>query len=309
MGTLGQGNQGGYNAYNSAGGGGGGAGGVGGNASSGKGGNGGNGIQSDISGVATWYGGGGAGGSWNGAGGTGGLGGGGNAGGNSARSGSDGTPNTGGGGGGNGDAGGSTSGKGGSGIVIVRYKNAFGSAATFTSSPTSYINIPNPLSGDFTICFRLKTTDTSGTVRQWYNGIGLVDGEIGGTTDDFGVALCAGKIAFGLGKMNVNTDLTLFSSTNVNDGVWHAIAVTRRGSEMKIYIDGVENASSTNGPTAARNVSILRIGRVPTNSNPSLNGQIDDVRLYTSASKSFVDAAVTGPLTNFPQTNLAAYYP
>jgi hypothetical protein len=278
---------------------------VGGNASSGKGGNGGNGIQSDISGVATWYGGGGAGGSWNGAGGTGGLGGGGNAGGNSARSGSDGTPNTGGGGGGNGDAGGSTSGKGGSGIVIVRYKNAFGSAATFTSSPTSYINIPNPLSGDFTICFRLKTTEWSGELGPWYFGRGLVDGEISGAANDFGVSLAQGRIAFGIG----NPDVTLLSNSSVNDGVWHAIAVTRSGSEMKIYIDGVENASRNDGPTGGREVTNLRIGMQATGARGSLDGQMDDVRLYTSASTSYVLDALSGPLTTFPQINLAAYYP
>jgi hypothetical protein len=194
-------------------------------------------------------------------------------------------------------------------VVALPPASAFGSAATFAYSQSSYIDIPNPLSGDFTICFRLKTTDASGTVRQWYNGKGLVDGEIGGVTDDFGVALCAGKIAFGLGRFNGNTDVTLFSSTSVNDGVWHAIAVTRSGSEMKIYIDGLENASRNDGPTAARNVSKLRIGREPTNSNGSIDGQIDDVRLYTSASKSYVEAAITGPLTTFHQTNLAAYYP
>jgi hypothetical protein len=189
--------------------------------------------------------------------------------------------------------------------VIVRYKNAFGSAATFTSLSNSYINIPNPLTGDFTICFRLKTTDTSGSVGQWYFGKGLVDGEIGGVANDFGVSLCAGKIAFGIG----NPDETINSATSVNDGTWHAIAVTRSGSEMKIYIDGVENASGNRGPTGGRQVTNLRIGMIATGENGSLDGQIDDVRLYTSASKSYVDAAVTGPLTTFPQTNLAAYYP
>jgi len=121
-GTPGQGNRGGYKFMDSAGGGGGGAGEAGGNASNGKGGNGGKGIQSDISGVDTWYGGGGAGGSWNGTGGTGGVGGGGNGGGRNATAGTDGLANTGGGGGGNGFASNSDSGKGGSGIVIVRYK-------------------------------------------------------------------------------------------------------------------------------------------------------------------------------------------
>jgi hypothetical protein len=132
-----------------------------------------------------------------------------------------------------------------------------------------------------------------------------VDGEIGGVANDFGVSLCAGKIAFGIG----NTDVTLNSTINVNDGSWHAIAVTRSGSEMKIYIDGLENASRNDGPTGARQVSSLRIAKLLTGENGSLDGQIDDVRLYTSASKSFVDAALSGPLTTFPQTNLAAYYP
>ena len=309
LGTSGQGNRGGYNSLNSAGGGGGGAGAVGGNASSGKGGNGGNGIQSDISGVTTWYGGGGAGGSWNGAGGTGGLGGGGNAGGNSAAAGTDGAANTGGGGGGNGYASNGAAGKGGSGIVIVRYKNTFGSAATLTRAPASYIDIPNPLTGDFTICFRLKTTEERGNPTQWYGGTGLVDGEIGGIVDDFGVSLALGKIAFGLGDGDGQRDVTLLSNSKVNDGVWHAIAVTRSGSEMKIYIDGIENASRNDGPIWQRWVSNLRIGMLATGANGSLDGQIDDVRLYTSASKSYVDAAVVGPLTTFPQSNLAAYYP
>jgi hypothetical protein len=132
-----------------------------------------------------------------------------------------------------------------------------------------------------------------------------VDGEIGGVANDFGISLCAGKIAFGIG----NPDVTINSATSVNDGAWHAIAVTRSGSEMKIYIDGVVNASENGGPTGGRQVTNLRIGLQPTGAGGSLDGQIDDVRLYTSASKSYVDAAVTGPLTTFPETNLAAYYP
>jgi hypothetical protein len=133
----------------------------------------------------------------------------------------------------------------------------------------------------------------------------LVDGEIGGVANDFGVCLADGRIAFGIG----NPDVTLLSNSSVNDGVWHAIAVTRSGSEMKIYIDGVENASRNDGPTGVRQVNNLRIGMQATGANGSLSGQIDDVRFYTSASTSYVLAAITGPLTTFPETNLAAYYP
>jgi hypothetical protein len=78
---------------------------------------------------------------------------------------------------------------------------------------------------------------------------------------------------------------------------------------MKIYIDGVENASRNDGPTGGRGVTNLRIGMQATGARGSLDGQIDDVRLYTSASTSYVLAALSGPLTTFPETNLAAYYP
>jgi len=71
----------------------------------------------------------------------------------------------------------------------------------------------------------------------------------------------------------------------------------------------LENASRNDGPTGARQVSFLRIAKLLTGENGSLDGQMDDVRLYTAASTSYVLAALSGPLTTFPQINLAAYYP
>jgi hypothetical protein len=148
-GTAGQGNNGGLSGSdgNYPGGGGGGAGAAGAAPTSSKSGNGGAGLSYDISGSTVSYAGGGGGGS-NYAGGNGGTGGGG-AGTSDGNAGTAGTANTGGGGGGGWLYASGTGGAGGSGVVIVRYKSAFGSAATFTSSPTSYIDIPNPLTGDF----------------------------------------------------------------------------------------------------------------------------------------------------------------
>lgn len=151
-GTSGQGYNGGNGNGGDFSGGGGGAGAVGGNANMaelGPAGNGGDGISSSISGTATYYGGGGGGSS----GGLGGQGGGGN-----ARSGDTapvaGTPNTGGGGGGSSYQ--STIGEGGSGIVIVRYLSASGTATggdittdgaykvhTFTTSGTFTVTAVN----------------------------------------------------------------------------------------------------------------------------------------------------------------------
>ena len=138
-GTDGQGRKGGV-AYdgNWAGGGGGGAGGPGVNATAGFGGAGGVGRESSMSGTATHYAGGGGGCSeGDNAGSNGGLGGGGKGRSNTENPPQDGSPNTGGGGGGRRDAG--SAGKGGSGIVIVRYaafnaRNHLASDVTTTSA-------------------------------------------------------------------------------------------------------------------------------------------------------------------------------
>jgi hypothetical protein len=100
-------------------------------------GNGGAGSSSSISGTATIYSGGGGGGSYiNGTPGSGGLGGGGNGSGTGTKGGN-GTANLGGGGGGGGntDAPNAGGGNGGSGIVIIRYSDAYSAASATTGSP------------------------------------------------------------------------------------------------------------------------------------------------------------------------------
>jgi len=128
-GIAGQGNDGADSTGNAKGGGGGA--GAAGNikASANIGGAGGVGLQSSISGSATYYAGGGGGASWlSSTQASGGLGGGGNG---SESTGYSGTANTGGGGGGGGElSGDKAGGAGGSGIVIIRYKNSTGIVAT-----------------------------------------------------------------------------------------------------------------------------------------------------------------------------------
>lgn len=140
-----QGNAGGTGGTSNTGGGGGGAGAVGANASGNNPGNGGDGTASSITGSSVYYAGGGGGGRHMAAGSpsSGGNGGGG-AGGQYSTSAPDkngvaGTANTGGGGGGAGgvtSAAGADSGAGGSGIVVIRYSDAYTAAASTTGSPT-----------------------------------------------------------------------------------------------------------------------------------------------------------------------------
>jgi len=143
-----------------------------------------------------------------------------------------------------------------------------------------YVQVNRPVQDDFTIEYWLRTTQTAGTGTQWWQGTGVVDAEVGGSTQDFGTALLGGKIAFGVG----NPDITIISNTSVNDGRWHHVAVTRTRASglMQLYVDGVlEN--STNGSTASLTASsYLTLGSMQTFANGYFNGTLDEVRIYSS---------------------------
>jgi hypothetical protein len=145
---------------------------------------------------------------------------------------------------------------------------------------TGHTQIPRLIGGtDFSMVFWERTSATGGT-PNWYNGEGLVDGDVGGTTGDFGVALVGAKAAFGVG----NPDTTLTSIKSINDSVWHQIAVTRNAASgaMAIYIDGKFD-STTVGPAGVRtNSPALHIGNIQSG-NGFFYGSISDVAMYQQA--------------------------
>ena len=169
---------------------------------------------------------------------------------------------------------------------------------------SGYTLIPRLIGGtNFSIAFWLRTSATGGA-PNWYNGQGLVDGEVTGTTNDFGVALVGAKIGFGIG----NPDTTLVSIKKVNDFAWHQVVATRDAGSgvMTIYIDGKAD-SSTNGPTGARTTSpALHIGNLQSGSG-YLTGYLSDVAVYpqvlTTNQVTTLYSAATGLFYNATLTN------
>jgi hypothetical protein len=142
------------------------------------------------------------------------------------------------------------------------------------------VDLPRSIQDDFSIAFWIRTTTTGATGTQWWAGKGLVDGEVANVANDFGVALVGSHVAFGVG----NPDTTIQSTSNVNDGAWHHVAVTRTAATgaMVLYVDGAQQATAT-GPTGTRNAPAnLRVGSLQTNLN-FFAGQLDEVRLYNVA--------------------------
>lgn len=147
----------------------------------------------------------------------------------------------------------------------------------FFNGSTAYAQIPRVIGQtNFSIVFWVRTATTGGT-PNWYNGRGLVDGELSGAQNDFGVALVGAKVGFGIG----NADVTLTSIKSINDNIWHQVAVTRDSGNgaMKIYIDGSFD-SSTTGPTGSRTApTSLRLGSLQTGIN-FLAGSMSDLAMY-----------------------------
>jgi hypothetical protein len=155
----------------------------------------------------------------------------------------------------------------------------FGKALSF-DGVNDYVQIPRVVQDDFSILVWVKTTQTAGT-GQWYNGNGIVDGEVCGVTNDFGVSLSGSKAAFGIG----NPDTTIYSQTNINDGNWHFITATRQRSsgEIKIYVDGNLEATGTANTNSLTAPSWIGIGNNPCDVSANrwwFGGTIDEVRIY-----------------------------
>lgn len=81
------------------------------------------------------------------------------------------------------------------------------------------------------------------------------------------------------------------SDTLVNDDVWRLVTGTYDGSEIRMYVDGQLETSTTYSAGYESNTAALQIGHYyyPYNdghggrNNVTLNGAIDDVRIYNRA--------------------------
>lgn len=139
------------------------------------------------------------------------------------------------------------------------------------------------------------------TLEFWMNaaaGLSSADAIVG-NGNDFSIDLDNGRIRF----FKVAARLT--GSQQVNPGEWHHYAITRAGNALKLYVDGVQDIAASASPfTGTIWVHALGEGLF----TGSFGGQLDEVRLWTSARS----AAWIGANWNIPvdpaSNGLAAYW-
>lgn len=103
--------------------------------------------------------------------------------------------------------------------------------------------------------------------------------------------------------------LDVKSVSDVNNNTWRHVAVTRSGTSVRLYVDGVLEASSDNFVnTSTYLVDRLNLGALPSNSSESFVGSMDEVRIWNRALTA--NEIFSNGFTNYPaaQQNLIMNY-
>ena len=93
---------------------------------------------------------------------------------------------------------------------------------------------------DFTVEAWIKTTDT-GNLYLFYNGMATSTG-----SGLMGLAInnsTANKLNLRVYPTTSGIDESVTSTTSVNDGVWHHVAMVRDGNTMRLFVDGTEEGT------------------------------------------------------------------
>jgi hypothetical protein len=151
-----------------------------------------------------------------------------------------------------------------------------GGGALEFNGKSDFVHVPRVVQDDFTIAFWVRTTQKGGD-GAWYHGVGLVDGEVAGITDDFGTSLVGDSFAFGVGK----PDTTIKSKRPINDGQWHHVVATRSKAtgKLQIFVDGKREATGKGGKQSFTAPPGLALGRLQTGIH-YFRGSLADVRIY-----------------------------
>ena len=163
------------------------------------------------------------------------------------------------------------------GITLVAGRR--GGAAHFDGN-TSRVLIARPVEDDFSISLWFRTEhEGAGGNRdlRWFRGTGLIDGEIPGIHDDYGISIVGDHVCAGVGR----PETFIHGPPGAADGQWHHVGFTRHreGGTIRLFVDGTMVAEAVGGTQALSSPGELAIGRMLPDRH-SLDGDIEDIRIY-----------------------------
>jgi len=159
---------------------------------------------------------------------------------------------------------------------------------------------------------------TEGTITAWVQTTATTEGTIFGSSDN-GDPMALLRLSVENGELkwlnlnDANDDVIVNSTSTVNDGSWHHVAVTVSSTGNTLYIDGAQVTGNYTTGNASNNtffnditvIDAMAIGRSERNFNieAEFDGLIDDFRLYSRALTAGDIAELFSPLTSVDVTN------
>jgi len=159
-----------------------------------------------------------------------------------------------------------------------------GPATSVTFDGTDqYALVPRDIRDDFSleVWFSSHGGGVGTGNTQWWQGAGLLDGEVPNVVDDFGTSLDAtGQVWAGTG----NPDTSIHSAPGFNDGAWHHVVFTRTQATgaLTLYLDGVSVASAHGGTQHLLAPPGLRLGALQSGA-AFYAGTLADAAVYDTA--------------------------
>jgi cellulose 1,4-beta-cellobiosidase len=151
----------------------------------------------------------------------------------------------------------------------------------FSEANNTYLAFNRPVQDDFTIMYVYQSSQNDqGTGTYYYQGAGLVDGEVGGVVADFGTSLNAnGQICAGTGL----PDVAIHSGNGFNNGQPHVVTFerTRSTGALVLYVDGTQVATGTGGTETLTTPAQLVLGAVTTGGG-YLSGDIAELKIFNA---------------------------
>ncbi|QJE96547.1 LamG-like jellyroll fold domain-containing protein [Luteolibacter luteus] len=165
----------------------------------------------------------------------------------------------------------------------------YGSALSFDGSG-ELVSMQNVVTGDFTISFWMRTTQEFQVTNAPPSGRAIVTADAPGPSNDF---MIAGTQANGINRISFQTghaggatpNSIIHGTSAVNTGQWVHVAVTRvqASGEMKLYVNGVLEASGIGSTSTLNANQVLAFGGNPAGAATSYQGDLDQFRIHGRA--------------------------
>jgi hypothetical protein len=162
---------------------------------------------------------------------------------------------------------------------VVQVPGKRGQALRFDGDDA--VVLPRLVADSFSVAFFVRS-DHRGAGRDsephWFQGNGLVDGEVSGITDDWGIAwLGEGRVVAGTGA----PETFVASGPGHHDGQWHHVVFTRdrTSGRVALYVDAVLVGEAVGGTQSLTAPPRLVVGRLQVGGQ-GFRGDLDELQFF-----------------------------